>query len=263
MATETVPNIETAFERASAVDLVNLASSLAQKSAPMASIIVETQYPLVYYASFFMDAELPFPLAFQNRRSLNIPSPHGDGEFTQLPEGVVDKLINLYLDRILPQYPIFSRHEISGMFERFKISCPDHLASMNEEGFMVYMCLAIATLSCKSKDYRKLVAVGESLRRDAFSCLDLSTTSNNATSTTIQQLLLLAQYGFLLPSTVNLWQIVGDASMIALENGLHHETTLGTGISEQSSEERKRLYWTVSILTSILIVPSLLVAHKF
>lgn len=246
-AATAVPSLETCSFRSKTSDLLRLAISAAKRSAPVASAVSEAKYPVLYYTSFFMDAELPFPLAFQNKRAHNLPCVHDGSNFTQLPEEVVKKLMNLYLERILPQYPIFSRHTISCIFDRFKASDIE-LSVLPEEGFMTFMCLAIATLSCKSKDYRRLVAMAESLRRDAFSCIELSMTCNDATTTTLQQLLLLAQYGFLLPSTMNLWQIVGDAAMIAMENGLHQIASLESEIHKQVDEERNRLHWTVSML---------------
>lgn len=198
--------------------------------------------PLPYYKSFFMGAELPYPLAFQTQRSINfVCNPQNPGEPTNLPEEVVEKLMAVYTERILPQYPLFLKEEIFGFFQSFRNG-----TATEDEQFIVLMVQAITTASSKSRDYRKSVSLAESLRRDAFNCLDFGLNCNRPATATIQKLLLLAQYGFLLPSSTNLWQVVGDAMRIALELGLHLDTPARAGLDDKVVEFRKRLFWTVS-----------------
>lgn len=224
----------------------NLATIAARNSEPVISFSRVAQCALPYYRVFFMSAELPFPLAFQRQRSINVPCSHGGPRFTQLSEEVANRLMTVYIERILPQYPLFSKQEINDMFQRFKISAGSIETVSADEQFKTLMILAIATLSSRAKDHRKLVSVAESLRRDAFSRIDFELSSHDPTTSTIQQLLLLAQYGFLLPSSTNLWQVVGDATRIALELGLHQETPIQSGLDEVAIASRRRLYWAVS-----------------
>ncbi|KAH7000908.1 fungal-specific transcription factor domain-containing protein [Ilyonectria destructans] len=232
----------------------SFAAITAKNSAPAASFDSVSRYPLPYCRAFFLSAELPFPLAFQEQRPMNVPSSHGGGHPTQLPEEVAEKLMAVYIGQILPQYPLFLKDDISDMFERFKMSGGSLETVTADEQFIISMIMAIAALSSGARDYRKLVSVAESLRRDAFTHLDFGLSSNNATTTTIQQLLLLAQYGYLFPSSTNLWQVVGDAARIALELGLHQETPVASGIDQRAADFRKRLYWTLySIERSVAI----------
>lgn len=188
-----------------------------------------------------MSAELPYPLAFQNQRPVNFPLSHDGAGPTRLPPEVADKLIAVYTERILPQHPLFLKHEVLEMYQSFK----NGHATANEQ-FILLIIQGITTLSSKSKDYRKLVSLAESLRRDAFTVLDFGLNACYTATSTIQQLLLLAQYGYLLPSSTNLWQIVGDATRIALALGLHQEAQSDLGLDEAEVEYRKRLFWTVS-----------------
>ncbi|KAL4877892.1 hypothetical protein BJY04DRAFT_197037 [Aspergillus karnatakaensis] len=222
------------------------AAAAAKNSAPLASSYRASCYALPYYRGFFKSAELPFPLAFQGQRPCYVPSSHGGESFTQLPEEVANKLMKAYIERILPQYPLFLKQEVIEMFQRFKSTGTSLESGTADEQFTIYMIMAIATLSSKTRNYRKLLSVAESLRRDAFSCFDFGLSASNATTATIQHLLLLAQYGFLLPSSTNLWQVVGDASRIALELGLHLDVPAECGLNKQAMADRKRIYWTVS-----------------
>lgn len=229
----------------------SLATAAASSCVPVVASNYDPQYALPYYRVFFLSAELPFPLGFQKQRQVNMPRSHDGASLTQLPEEVADKLMAVYVDRILPQYPLFLKHEMCDMFQRFK--APGRLLVTPDEQFTVSMILAIAVLSSRAKEYQKLVSVAESLRRDAFSCLDFGRSVNKATMNTIQHLVLLAQYGSLLPSSTNLWQVCGDAMRIALELGLHQEVPAESGMDEADTLSRKRIFWTVSCSDSKVV----------
>lgn len=221
-----------------------LAATTAQTSTPILSMETNERLrvALPYHRAFFMGAELPYPLAFQAHRPINFPSNHNDTEHTKLPEEVAEKLIAVYSERILPQFPLFLKGEVLDMFHRFSNN-----DATPDERFIILMMEAIATIASKSRDYRKSVGLAESLRRDAFGCIDFGLSCHLSAMITIQKLLLLAQYGFYLPSSTNLWQIVGDATRIALELGLHHDTPVQADVDETCRESRKRLFWAVSL----------------
>ncbi|KAI1379755.1 hypothetical protein F4677DRAFT_407525 [Hypoxylon crocopeplum] len=234
----------------------NLAATTAQNSAPATSFHSVSRYSLPYYRVFFMSAELPFPLAFREQRPINIPYSHEGADFTQLPGEVADKLVAVYLERILPQYPLFLKQDVIDIYQRFKMSDGNLEIVTSDEQFMISMIMAIATLTSRAKDYRKLVSVAESLRRDAFARLDFGLSSNNAKTITIKKLLLLAQYGYLLPSSTNLWQVVGDATRIASELGLHQVTPTESGVDEVAVDSRKRLFWTLYAIERSVAITS-------
>ncbi|KAL2825556.1 hypothetical protein BDW59DRAFT_145961 [Aspergillus cavernicola] len=145
-----------------------LATATAKNSAPVVSLNRAPRSALPYYRVFFMGAELPFPLAFQRHRPISIPCSLGGVNFTRLPEEVADKLMAVYLDRILPQYPLFLEQDIRNIFQRFKLSGGGLETVTADEQFTIYMILAISTLSSRTRNYRKLLSVAESLRRDVF-----------------------------------------------------------------------------------------------
>lgn len=224
----------------------DFAATVARESAPGGIANGTFRYSLPYYRTFFLSAELPFPLAFQKLRTINDPSRHGGTPCTQLPKDVVDKLMTVYIDRIVPQYPLFTKEEVCTMFQRFSETGDGVEAATADEQFSISMILAIATLSSRSRDYRRLVSMAEALRGDAFSRLDFGLVSNSPTVANIRHLLLLAIYGSMLPSSTNLWQIVGDATRIAIGIGLHQEAPARSLMSDEVTHFRQRLYWTVS-----------------
>lgn len=223
-----------------------LAAITAKESALACSLWNRPRHVLPYHKAFFMNAELPFPLAFGSHRTIDVPNPSNGSSFTQLPDEVADKLMAVYLNRISPQYPIFSREDVDDIFQRFKLSANDPQMVTPDERFIIWIIMAIAVLSSTADDYRKLASVAESLRRNAFSHFEFGLRSNHGTTTTIRQLLLLLQYGFLLPSSTNLWQVAGDAMRIAVGLGLHEDTPAESGFDEETAHSRKKLFWTVS-----------------
>jgi hypothetical protein len=223
-----------------------LAAITAKESAPACSLRNRPRHVLPYHKAFFMNAELPFPLAFGSHRTIDVPNSSNGSSFTQLPDEVADKLMAVYLNRISSQYPIFSREDVNDIFQRFKLSSSDPQMVTPDERFVIWIIMAIAVLSSTADDYRKLASVAESLRRNAFNHFDLGLRTNHGTTTTIRQLLLLLQYGFLLPSSTNLWQVAGDAMRIAVGLGLHQDTPAESGFDEETVQSRKKLFWTVS-----------------
>lgn len=225
-----------------------LAARTAIESAPASTLHNAPRFALPYYRTFFLGAELPFPLAFQEQRTINIPGSHDVASSIQLPEEVADQLMTVYVERILPRYPLFLKQDIHSLFRRFRLvqagGSPDALPPGDK--FLIYMIMAVATLTSKTKDYRKLVSVAESFRREAFNRFDFGLSITKPCTTTIQQLLLLAQYGYLLPVSTNLWQVVGDATRVALEFGLHQHISGESGLDEDALASRRRLFWTVS-----------------
>lgn len=219
-----------------------IAASASKRSAPANALNISPRHALPYYRILFMSAELPFPLAFRKNRSVNVPSSDGDKSLIQLPEEVSDKLMTVYIERILSQYPLFLEDEMRDMYHRFKQSN----SVTRDERFAILMALALATLSSRANDYRKLVSTAEVLRREAFSCVEFDRSCSKVSISTIQKLLLLAQYGYLLPWTTNLWHVVGDAMRIALALGLHETAPTACDIATEAVEFRHRLFLVVS-----------------
>lgn len=234
----------------------NLAATIAENSAPVASLNIISEISLPYYRVFFMGAELPFPLAFQEERPIWFPGDYGNVPSTRLPEEVADKLVAIYVEFILPQYPLFLKQDVIDMYQRFKTSNGGFEISAENERFTISMIMAIATLSSGAKDYRKVVTVAESLRHNAIESIGFGQSSNDATAITLTKLLLLAQYGYLLPSTTNLWQVVGDAARIALALGLHQETPPESGLDDAAVDSRKRLFWTLYAIERSVAITS-------
>jgi hypothetical protein len=148
---------------------------------------------------------------------------------------------------------LFSRQEALELYHAYRSEPGDTDLISPEDSFIVLMILAISVLSSKSKDYRQLVSLAESLRRDAFSRIQFDILTSNTSCSSVRRLILIAQYGFFLPSSTNLWQVVGDATRMALELGLHEEVPEHPGIDEIAVDSRRRLFWVVSLVSPCVL----------
>ncbi|KAF2019162.1 hypothetical protein BU24DRAFT_114447 [Aaosphaeria arxii CBS 175.79] len=209
-----------------------------------------------YYRTFFMGAELPYPLAFTVKRPVHAPRCNNSTELTKLPPGVTEALFSTYTDRILPQYPVYTLEEVASLQSKYVSAATDCTLLTPIEQFTASMILAISVLSTRSKDYRKLASLAESLRRDAYARVGYGANIAQPTITSVQQLLLVAQYGFLLPSSTNLWQVVGDAMKTALGLGLHQEAPHHYGLDQETIQFRRRLFWVLYVLERSVAITS-------
>lgn len=66
----------------------------------------------------------------------------------------------------------------------------------------------------------------------------------------LRSLLLLAHFGLLNPSAVNVWTCSGAALSVALQLGLHNEniTSQQAPMSVYDQEQRRKLFWATYIL---------------
>lgn len=248
------PGSQPAHRQLSHTFTYSSAVSISQSSVPFTIVNQPLVTKLPYCKAFFRGAELPYPLAFEAQRPISLPTPDSGVNFNGIPVELTDKLYVVYTERILPQYPFFSRQYIFDIYERFRRGKGESSSLLlAHETFIMSMVLAITTLSSKSKDYSKSVALAESLRSNAIRTLDADFSLSRPSVVSIQCLLLLAHYGLLLPSSANLWHIVGDAMRIAIELGLHQEVPPFSELDEVEIESRRLLFWAVrTVLLTIL-----------
>lgn len=247
-AIEIDPNTFDAYQ-----NMYKLAAWAAATSSPT-GVFEASMDPIPYQKAFFLSAELPFPLAIHTQHGSNEPLNAEERDPPRLPEQVANRLVAMYTERILPQVPLFTSQEIAHLYETYSNAKNHGTAISSEENFTISMILAISVLSSKSKDYHKLVSLAESLRRDAFAQLKIFESFGNTSLRTIQRLILVTQYGFLLPSSTNLWQVVGEAVKVALALGLHEEPPPHCGLDKAVVELRRRVFWVLySIERSVAI----------
>jgi hypothetical protein len=170
------------------------------------------------------------------------------GGLREVPRGVAAALVDIYIDRILPQYPYFLEVDLRTQFDQVYNTTSDK-EPPEEAYFIVSMLMAFGTLTSKEPNIRKLCAVAEALHRDA---LNHSGFLRQTTLRSLQCIILLEQFGAMLPHTANLWDLVGEGMKMAIALGLHQEPDPSLGLDYVSLDLRRRIFWSVSTLSQQL-----------
>ncbi|RFU32286.1 hypothetical protein B7463_g4066, partial [Scytalidium lignicola] len=221
------------------------ASELTKNAARCTSIpALQDSDTLFYKSTLFTSSELPSPVSLYYTQSINSSQTRAPatGDSTIVPLEVAKLLLDIYLERILPQYPFFLEDDVRFNFDRVYPTLPSSEPASDESVFIVSIILAISALTSKAKDFRKIASLGESLHRAALSrCSFL----RNPRIRTIQCILLLVQLAMLLPYTGNLWHLIREAMNLAIQLGLHQEHSITNETNVVSVDLRRRIFWTV------------------
>lgn len=107
--------------------------------------------------------------------------------------------------------------------------------------FIIDILLAISCLTSKAHDFRKIASLSKSLHRDA---LRYSQFLRHSNISSLRCFLLLIQLAILIPHVSNLWYLTGEAMRMAIELGLHQEST--EPLQYEVLDLRRRIFWTAS-----------------
>ncbi|EXJ94381.1 hypothetical protein A1O1_02775 [Capronia coronata CBS 617.96] len=205
------------------------------------------QLTLPYLNVLLSESHLPTPLCRPVAGDeLQIRAVAKRKEPPLLPDAVARKLFDVYLERILPQYPFFLRDDLQEIFDSVRNPEQASLAPPPCNSFIVYQIMAITTMTSKATDSRRTMSLAESLHAGALNYI--SSVLARSSLRTIQCLLLLVQLAFLLPHTGDLAHLVNEAMRMSIELGLHQGNS---GCSERSPatvELRRKVFWATYAL---------------
>ncbi|KAF4471294.1 neutral amino acid permease [Fusarium albosuccineum] len=166
----------------------------------------------------------------------------------KIPLDVAKRLFDNYKDNILPRFPCFMESTLLQYFDHFYGESTD-LPSTTI--FVVTLILAISSLTSKRHDFRKVAALSEALHADAMRHVDFL---SHSSIESLQGLLFLIQTALLLPHTVNLWYVSGEAMRMAIALGLHQEPDISLVPDRAHAELRRRLFWVTYQLERIVAI---------
>ncbi|EWC48962.1 hypothetical protein DRE_00267 [Drechslerella stenobrocha 248] len=150
------------------------------------------------------------------------------------------RLIQHYLDTIFSHYPFFDE---TSLFMSVHAVFRDETTASSRDLYICYMVLAIATVSIsKGADATaKLRAAGYVTAAIGHSRQILVPYSTIG----IQATLLLIQYALLEPATYNPWYLIGVASRIMIDLGLHQDLQKSAKQTANEAELRRRIFYSV------------------
>lgn len=172
-------------------------------------------------------------------RSILNPQPSASS-LESIDHKTANGLFHNYLDRVITQYPIYHRNDVTTAFNSvyYPASNPGHDTPRNR--YIVSIIMAISLSTAARTKQKKANAMAYTLVRQAMQYLPEVTTNDIPG---LQAILLLTQYIFLNPSMADLWLLTGLISQAVIDLGLHQELPNSANISSYDRDMRRRLFW--------------------
>jgi len=150
-------------------------------------------------------------------------------------------LFENYLERVITQYPIYHRTDVTTAFNSIYPQKPSKSGDDSVRNqYIVCMIMAISLSTHARKNVVKANQQAFQLVRCAMQWIPKVATNDIAG---LQAILLLTQYIFLNPSMADLWLLTGLISQSVIDLGLHQELPNDEKISEYDRDMRRRLFW--------------------
>ncbi|KAJ5613180.1 hypothetical protein N7510_006374 [Penicillium lagena] len=162
-----------------------------------------------------------------------------------VPAAVARTLFDVYINRLLPQYPLFHPAELEKVFAQVYVQ-GEQQPWLSAEGqrhlFIASMVLANSGCAYKFTNLGRNRSFYSSLQSDALSMLSCV---QHTSLESLQCMLLLVQHALLNPQSGSLYNLAGDAMKIAIALGLHQEPVC---VDINECDLRRSLFWASYVL---------------
>lgn len=175
-------------------------------------------------------------------RSILNPQPT-QGLFHSLmhDETGANTLLQNYLDRVITQYPIYHRNDVTTAFNSiFHQAVPVSGEDSIRNRYIVCIVMAISLTTSARNQVQKASDTSYQLVRHAMQWIPEVATNDIRG---LQAILILTQYIFLNPKMADLWLLTGLISQAVIDLGLHQELPNELTISAFERDLRRRLFW--------------------
>ncbi|KAF1995491.1 GAL4-like transcription factor-like protein [Amniculicola lignicola CBS 123094] len=172
-------------------------------------------------------------------RSIINPQPASSG-LDGIDHHTAVGLFHNYLDRVMTQYPIYHRNDVTVAFNSIYYPASNPGQDTPRHCYMVSIIMAIS-LSTAARTKQKMANMhAYALVRHAMQWMPEVATNDLPG---LQAILLLTQYIFLNPSMADLWLLTGLISQAVIDLGLHQELPNGSRVTPYQRDMRRRLFW--------------------
>ncbi|KAK5465235.1 hypothetical protein LTS15_001798 [Exophiala xenobiotica] len=153
------------------------------------------------------------------------------------PRYAVTPMINHYLENIYVLLPFFSETELMSSLSRI-YNDPSSVSPLDVWNVRLIMAIAYASCSQRKGDENDKTALQHMAAARTLAHYVL----HPGTITGVQALLLLVQYALVDPAHFDSWYLVGMASRLVIDLGLHCEPPPETKISKTTLDLRRRIF---------------------
>ncbi|KAF1847512.1 GAL4-like transcription factor-like protein [Cucurbitaria berberidis CBS 394.84] len=175
-------------------------------------------------------------------RSILNPQPTKGLFHDLMPDEVgANTLLQIYLDRVITQYPIYHRNDVTTAFNSIyhkTASTPGEDSFRNR--YIVSIIMAISLSTSARHKVQKANETAYQLVRHAMQWIPEVATNDIPG---LQAILILTQYIFLNPRMADLWLLTGLISQAVIDLGLHQELPNDNRVSAFQRDMRRRLFW--------------------
>lgn len=156
------------------------------------------------------------------------------------PRHLAHGFIQHYFDKIFPLTPCLSE---PSFFLSLDMVYKNDPKTTNFDRFVVFMVLAVGTLSLSRSRTSSAAQQAACFVKTALDYVE--GVISPATIMGVQATLLLLQYSMLEPTHFNSWYLIGVASRIAIDIGLHHENAKVLKLKASELDLRRRIFYCV------------------
>lgn len=175
-------------------------------------------------------------------RSILNPQPSNSLFNDIIPDEVgANRLFQNYLDRVITQYPIYHRNDVTIAFNSIYHKRAATLgADSLRNRYILCIIMAISLSTTARSKVRKANGLAYQLVRHAMQWIPEVATNDIPG---LQAILLLTQYIFLNPRMADLWLLTGLISQAVIDLGLHQELPNDVAVTPYQRDMRRRLFW--------------------
>jgi hypothetical protein len=175
-------------------------------------------------------------------RSILNPQPSNSLFNDIIPDEVgANRLFQNYLDRVITQYPIYHRNDVTIAFNSiYHKRAATFGADSLRNRYILCITMAISLSTTARSKVRKANGLAYQLVRHAMQWIPEVATNDIPG---LQAILLLTQYIFLNPRMADLWLLTGLISQAVIDLGLHQELPNDATVTPYQRDMRRRLFW--------------------
>ncbi|KAF2852695.1 GAL4-like transcription factor-like protein [Plenodomus tracheiphilus IPT5] len=159
-----------------------------------------------------------------------------------MPDEVgANTLMQNYLDRVITQYPIYHRNDVTTAFNSiFHKTATTPAEDSIRNRYIVCIIMAISLTTSARNQVQKANDTAYRLVRHAMQWIPEVATNDIPG---LQAILILTQYIFLNPKMADLWLLTGLISQAIIDLGLHQELPNEVSVTPFQRDMRRRLFW--------------------
>lgn len=153
---------------------------------------------------------------------------------------IASGLFNNYLERVVTQYPIYHRNDVTAAFNAVYVPISSPRQATPRDRYIVSIIMAISLSTAARTKQREANVLASLFVRQAMQYLP-DVTTNDIPG--LQAILLLTQYVFLNPGIADVWLLTGLISQAVIDLGLHQELPNDAKVTAYQRDMRRRLFW--------------------